>query len=329
MSVSIYQLYELFFKSDLVNIRIPLTSENKVYPKREIYQSSIKSKKYTPITEKLLEFATTGEKEKLLKDLEEDDKQIGLLSRKELLDDPDFIDKLNYSALGFYMETYLCYHGVCPLCKQKTLKKFKDCSIPAIDFICVNPYHYLNNECFLYQLKTSVDSDYFDAMHIKVGSRRFGNLSHSIKGSSHSDLKKLLIGYICLKLNPTGDNKYSLNKKSSFCIIPNLKLEKDELYYQYIKDDVIQINLSMMNSIKVEEFFNIAIVDNMTFVEDPFTNPYFTLYDLLPMNDEKRKYDELRIGKNLSKAMLEVKGGYYYKYMKYKAKYIKLKAKII
>jgi len=321
MSVSIYQLYELFFKSDLVNISIV----NNPTPKREIYQSSIKTKQYTPISQRLLEYATTGEKERLLNDLDEDDKQIGLLSRKELLDDPDFIEKLDASALGFYMETFLCYHGICPLCKQKTLKKFKDCSIPAIDFICVNPEHFKNNECFLYQLKTSIGTDYFDASHIKVGSRKFGNLSNSLTGLSNEFEKKLAIGYICLKLNDLLDGNFSINKRSSYCVIPNLKLTLGEQYYQYKTDNIIEINHKMTINVPINNFLPINKFDQLSFLEDPTTNIYFELYNLLPMNEEKRKYDELRIGKNLSKTMLEVKGGYYQRYLWLKKKYLEIK----
>ncbi len=45
------------------------------------------------------------------------------------------------------------------------------------------------------------------------------------------------------------------------------------------------------------------------------------------MTEEKRKYDKAKIGKNLSR-MFEIKGGYYYKYIKYKMKYLKLKNNI-
>ena len=327
MSISIYQLYDLFFKSDLVEI-LPSPAAK---PVREITQTSTKTGKYTPITQKLLEYADTKDKDRLLADLEADDKQLGLLSRKELLDDPDFIEKLGYSALGFYMETYLCFHGCCPKCKKKSLRKFKDCNIPAIDFVCINQHHIENNECFLFQLKVSVESNYFDAMHIKVGSRRYGNLSHSIKGTSDVYHKKLLIGYICLKLNDAGDNKYLINKKSSYCYVPDLKLTKDELYYEYLneKDDVIKVNINMMESIEINDFFQTEIVDNQSFNEIPITNTYFKLYDWLPMTAEKGQYDSLRVPKNLGPLFEEKKGGYYDKYLKYKSKYLKLKSELL
>ena len=81
----------------------------------------------------------------------------------------------------------------------------------------------------------------------------------------------------------------------------------------------------MTTNVPINDFLSISKVEQLSFLEDPITNTYFELYNLLPMNDEKRRYDELRIGKNLSKTMLEVKGGYYERYLWLKKKYLEIK----
>ena len=173
----------------------------------------------------------------------------------------------------------------------------------------------------LFQLKISASesNDFFYEREdgnkiINIGSRRYGEIPHSIKGSSPMDLKKLAIGYICLKLIPKADGTYQINPALSFCVFPKLELLDDKQYYYYpnpisLGHNPILVDMSMMNNIPIGSILKEVIVLGTPFVEEPIVNPY----DLV---SKKIDFSDAAIGKS---------GGYYYKYLKYKSKYLKLK----
>jgi hypothetical protein len=322
MEIKEQDLKFLFFKSDLVNIDIAKRSERLTELRQlETYKPQ-KNGEFTPMKQKILEYAGPANREALLAELTKDDREITGLESRQFLDDPDYVEKMSNSGLGFYMESFVSYYGRCPGCGKVSLKKFRNCSIPAVDFVCVNKeYHETNNMCFLFQLKISVSEshDYFYTSEdgnkvINIGSRRYGEIPHSIKGTSSADLKKLAIGYICLKLITNADGTYQINPELSFCVHPNLQLPDDKQYYNYFRPisighNPIVVDISMMHRTPIESIFTEGIVVGTPFVEETLKNPY----DLV-----SKKLD-------LSDAAIKKLGGYYYKYMKYKSKYLKLK----
>jgi hypothetical protein len=322
MSITEEYLNYLFFKSGLVNIDIAKRSERLTeLRKGETYKPQ-RNGEFTPMKQKILEYEGPENREALLAELTKDDREITGIESSQFLDDPDYVEKMSNSGLGFYMESFVSYYGKCPGCGQVSLKKFRNCSIPAVDFVCINKeFHEKHNICILFQLKISISEshDYFYTSadgnkFINIGSRRYGEIPHSIKGSSSLDLKKLAIGYICLKLITKEDGTYQINPALSFCVYPNLQLLHDKQYYNYpgpvsSGHNPIIVDMSMMNNILIESIFTEGIVVGTPFVEQTISNPY----DLV---SKKIDFSDAAMGKS---------GGYYYKYMKYKSKYLKLK----
>jgi hypothetical protein len=319
MAITEEELKYLFFKSDLVDISIARRSE-----RFETFKP-LKDGDFTPMTKLIIDYERAGAAgnanidELIAKIKKDDEKIIGM--DDDIKNDPDFIEKMSNSGLGFYMESFVSYYGRCPGCGDNSLKKYRNCSIPAVDFVCLNKkYHEDNNKCFLFQLKISVSEshNYFYEKDrniiIDVGSRRYGEIPHSIKGSSPMDLKKLAIGYICLKLIPKADGTYQINPALSFCVFPKLELLDDKQYYYYpnpisLGHNPILVDMSMMNNIPIGSILKEVIVLGTPFVEEPIVNPY----DLV---SKKIDFSDAAMGKL---------GGYYYKYLKYKSKYLKLK----
>ena len=322
MEITVEYLQYLFFKSGLVHIDIARQSERLTVLRRlETYKPQ-RNGEYTPMKQKILEYEGPANREALLAELTKDDREITGIESSQFLDDPDYVEKMSNSGLGFYMESFVSYYGKCPGCGQVSLKKFRNCSIPAVDFVCINKeYHETHNICFLFQLKISVSEshDYFYTSAdgnkiINIGSRRYGEIPHSIKGTSPFDLKKLAIGYICLKLIPKADGTYQINSALSFCVFPKLELSVDKQYYNYmgaiiLGHNPITVDMSMMNNIPIGSIFTEGIVLGTPFVEQTIPNPY----DLV---SKKLDFGPAAMGKS---------GGYYYKYLKYKSKYLKLK----
>ena len=327
MEVTEELLKYLFFKSDLVDIDIARRSERS---ERFETLKPLNNGDYTPMTKLIIDYERAGAAgdaniDELIAKIKKDDvKVIGI--EEDVKNDPDFIEKMSNSGLGFYMESFVSFYGRCPGCGENSLKKFRNCSIPAVDFVCINKqYHEERGICFLFQLKISVSEshDYFYTSVdgnkvIKIGSRRYGEIPHSIKGTSPLDLKKLAIGYICLKLIIKEDGIYQINPALSFCVHPNLQLPDDKQYYNYVGPiksghNPIIVDMSMMHNISIGSIFTEGIVLGTPFVEKTRINPY---------DQVSKKID-------FSAAAISKLGGYYHKYLKYKSKYLKLKSELI
>jgi hypothetical protein len=140
--------------------------------------------------------------------------------------------------------------------------------------------------------------------YIHVGSKRFGFYCHNIK---YTDNKDILIGYICIEYNENETtNKLTINSNNSFIIKPKCNYTQkdqrkidDDYYYKYIEDlstdkqkAIISINKDLCYIIKLH-----ILPININIKFDCST------YHIIPP----------------PKALV------FYKYLKYKTRYISLK----
>ena len=197
--------------------------------------------------------------------------------------DPDYVQ---YENFGKLLECWFGDNNACPCCGANTLRRYAKDSMPAIDLVCINPTHTIDQGVRFFQVKTSNGSafrskPYFnldptqanlDANTIHVGSRTYGEPIHSI--SPHDDTldKKILIGYVCIRYRESESNLHVLPTESFF-ILPkytnslqiaraNLTYDSapvqiDTWYYQYVEPNGthqrIQFNLNTNSIVKFSD----------------------------------------------------------------------------
>ena len=135
------------------------------------------------------------------------------------------------SPLGRYMENYISCYGVCPVCKEHSLRKYLD-NVPGIDLVCTNTArdHSLSTRFFKiiaslgelpryfnldiddmnrYVTLTSMKEDLPDPIKVKdhinkirnyfdIEKRNMRLRNRTNRFSGAVDLKHVLIGYICI-----------------------------------------------------------------------------------------------------------------------------------
>lgn len=274
--ITLQNLYDLFFKKDLVALS---KSKPKSPPPTRYGYDPI-----TPFSKLLLSVVSPQSKGKLLKELRADDFQLEQIERKAEELDPDYQEKLDNGRLGFYMENFVSWYGICPICQEPTLRKYFQSNVPVVDFVCINKeYHLQTNTCFLFQLKISLTNDYFSFLKqtISVGSRRYGEIPHSVKGSDSLSMKRVVPGYICLKLNRTRlFQVYQIDPNESFILVPDYQSFLNLSYYEYLntKDkygkDMISWNPSMFSTPAVDFILSTLMVGHKFFDEEIIKNPY-------------------------------------------------------
>jgi hypothetical protein len=277
--VTLQTLYDLFFGKDLV---ILSKNEPKSPP---ISRCSITP--VTPISKMLLELVSPESKGKYLKGLRSDDIYIEQLEKKNERLDPDYEEKMENNGLGFYMENFVSWYGLCPICKRFTLRKYICSNVPVVDYVCINyEYHLSTNTCFLFQLKISLTEGYFSFQKqtISIGSRRYGEIPHTVKGTNNMITKRIMPGYICIKLNRTQESQiYTIDDQNSFILIPNYYNSSDIFYYEYLSEtdkygkDIITWNPSMFTISGIKTILNTPRVNYEVFEEIPIKNPYIDL----------------------------------------------------
>lgn len=225
------------------------------------------------------------------------------------------------SELGVFIEKWVCSRMKCPGCKTGRLLKYANSSFPVIDVKCEGTNHNIQQHGPLYfQIKATNGFAksgpypyYFDMKsekpYIKIGSKKFGEFSHSVKVDSPLDRKKLLIGYICINYKTTnsesGSLRLSINFGKSFILIPDLsKNGVSENYYTYIDGEPSTITFNVKQFLKATTFADLNL---QTLFQPIDTNINFSETDYLP---------ESEAGKRLR--MMQ-------KYLKYKMKYLQLK----
>jgi hypothetical protein len=209
---------------------------------------------------------------------------------KDKVADDEEIVKLNYENendeeysqienYGKLIETWIADNCRCPICKEKTLRRYTKNNFPIIDLVCINKNHYDGVRFF--QVKTSVINNNKASIHkgkyyfnldlddnnkntILAGSRNWGEPIHNIKPSeAFDDLEKLLIGYICILYNINVKNyiheSLQINKSLSFIVLPNTLLTTeditDDYYYKYtnLEDKEIHFNIKTNNIIDLND----------------------------------------------------------------------------
>jgi hypothetical protein len=276
----------------------------------------------SPTTQRILDYAgqlTEDSERNLLGLISKDtNKSIEIETKQEKYDD---LYKQYYdSQLGEFIERWICSKMKCPGCKTGRLLKFVNKSFPVIDVKCDGRNHNILEHGPLYfQIKATngfaksgLYPHYFDfnkesqKLYIKIGSKRFGSLSHSVKINSPLDTKKLLIGYICVyyrtKTNP---DTLSINFDKSFILIPDIKKSGiSENYYTYIDGEPSTITFNINYFLVAATFKELNLQELFKQID---TNIEFSERDYLPETDTEKRFRMMK------------------KYLKYKMKYLQLK----
>lgn len=203
----------------------------------------------TNLTPYLKAYITPAKLDRYSQDLEDDNSIIESL--KSIVDDSEYIDKQNYGKL---VEVWFCDNCNCPVCGKQTLKRYEKDNFPVIDLVCVNPLHTFDQGVKFFQVKSTstdfTDFKYFDYDDrlIHTGSYKFGKIVHSINVLDDDITKKVLIGYICITVEPKYDY-LKVNKDKSFFVLPktniNVVAKKlfednfDDFFVQYDDSDII------------------------------------------------------------------------------------------
>lgn len=200
-------------------------------PNQSISQLRSRLGEYTQ--ERILPAMTHGvEDPKLIRDillgLIKDDNIIQKFSLLDMEKDLDYVGDYN---IGKYAEIYVSLNMVCPSCRIKSLKLFKNPNMPVIDLVCINSGHDIRVCPRLWQVKASSGESYFSRSNkfISVGSRNWGNVVHNITllDDANCDLR---IGYICLHVDEVNEFDKRVNLTKSFILFsPNNS-------YQYYPD---------------------------------------------------------------------------------------------
>lgn len=275
--ITIEDLYNIFFKKELLNLYL----DNQPIVSTPIKKVPLPLN-LTPFSKIILDHTSPNSKEYMLKELIKDNEKLKSLELND--DDPDYLNKIENNYLGFFMEDFISINGLCPVCNQPTLRKYSSSTIPVIDLICINYYyHLIQNECFIFQVKISLNNSYFNLKNknISVGSKRFGEIAHSINGIDLLKNKFIVPGYICLQLTDLSNRSYLINYSKSFILIPNYMNELDQPYYSYVKKnffnkDVITWNSKLVDIVDINNCIkNINQIDYTLYLSQQLINPYF------------------------------------------------------
>ncbi len=161
----------------------------------------------------------------------------------ELNDDEEYV---NYEGeIGKSLELWFGKNMNCPICGQRTLRAYESNSFPIIDLKCTNDNHTYDMGVKYFQVKTSSgnnflrDKKYFSKDHVYVGKSKYAEPVHSIKSSDTPELKKALVGYICLFYDRNERDNTIIIKNTSFYLLPNINAAEDKQYYDFSIDPTI------------------------------------------------------------------------------------------
>lgn len=204
----------------------------------------VKERYSNPVTTDMVSRTVdTPYRDKLVKNMRENDDIEGENEK----DDEEYIN-YNDKENGKIIEIWLSDNMKCPVCKNKTLRRYVNNSMPVIDIMCINKDHV---GVRYWQVKTSTgykigfldNNKYFNIdnktnnNYIYVGSRNYGEVVHDIIPSNPD--KKLLIGYILIIYTDI-DNIINIDINKSYIIMPIIdKIESkyEDYYYKYLSDD--------------------------------------------------------------------------------------------
>ncbi|QTF49475.1 hypothetical protein qu_584 [Acanthamoeba polyphaga mimivirus] len=291
-------IYEIFFNKRLVEtkkislIEVYGESQNKSIKNPVQNSDSDNSIMLTPLSSKIYHASSPRSKPHVLRGLFEDNEYILSSETDEDNIDPDYQEKMENNGLGFFMEDFICAYGVCPVCGEKSLRKFSHSNVPVIDLVCINKKHHLKKKkCFVFQIKISLNTNYFSLKNqiISVGSKKYGNICHLRKGSDPLLHKIIVPGYICIKLSRSSSTsqEYIIDHKNSFVLIPNYSDESSDLYYQYLDytsmygKDLVTWNINMVETKNLDYVLSNNKIIHEIFLEKTIDNPYKDLVKLI------------------------------------------------
>lgn len=280
--ISISDLYKLFFTKNLVNV----TEYDSVTPLKQTKKQD--EGLLTPISKSIYDSVSPLSKPYILRDLLKNTESLEAIETKNEQLDPDYIEKMENSGLGFYMENFISVYGFCPVCGQKTLRKYAQSNIPVVDLICINKeYHITNNKCFIFQVKISMTNEYFSLKneYLVVGSRIYGEVAHLHKGSESIKNKVVVPGYICIKMSPDPINiqNYLIDYRNSFVLVPDYNNISNKYYYTYLNiknkygRNMLTWNTSMVDTLPLKYIFRYNRITYKIFSEEEIKNPYIDL----------------------------------------------------
>ena len=314
----------------------------------------------SPQSQKIIDTLQNDEIKQYILDYIKDNKILKAIEKQQSENDPDFTFKAP-SDVGLILEDWTCVNIPCPICNTK-LKKYLLPSMPVIDVVCDNPQHTIDMGVKYFQIKATEFNSfnfytYFTLKpikdspngYIKVGSKRFGLLSHNIKPSEPTINKELLIGYICFVyhyiLSDSTSRNISINSTLSFMLLPNINstinIKNEDYYYKYLdaKYPVITYNDKHVNAIL---FKNMGLVNKKVNLDTQYQYNKILRID----NNKLKRVSPDMFSPNMSSTMLSpmlspnmypppkrlslgnnenAEDAAKYKYLKYKNKYILLK----
>lgn len=268
-------LSELFYGSVLAETECVVYK----YDSTDNSVNKIRSFEMTPLSKMIYDSVSTNKKTWILRDMMADDNYISGIDDF----DPDYLEKLENKELGFYMEDYVCHNMQCPVCNTKSLRRYNVKNMPVVDVICTNIDEH-EGKIKLFQIKTTLGHKYFDRKKqtLLVGSKKYGYMCHEISGRADMSHKNLLVGYICINMVELDDNKYKIDNRDSFVLVPDVKNKSDNNYYRYtgkkthFGNEIIQWNPTMVNIYDINNFMENTNVDTTTVynISDIMLNPY-------------------------------------------------------
>jgi hypothetical protein len=294
-NINLEKIKILFETQDVLSLKLSDTRDIKEDPLPS-YDSFIMS----PFSKRIYDSLTTEEKPRFKRDLYLDNVKISIIENKFLdeIYNPDY-------KLYDYLEYFISYFFRCPVCRNKTLRKYANISMPIIDIVCINNDH-PENKTRYFQIKTTNGALHFGEPYfskserfINIGSYKYGYNVHNITNTTEEQYRNMLIGYICIEYiyNEMSEN-ITINYNNSFYLIPELL---DIPFYNYITRNKISF-IGEPKDIR-------DIYDNITIPKYYFFTP-------------KIKPNPLNLP---SKQLLFDENKYYKLYIKYKIKYLRLK----
>ncbi len=347
-------LNDILDKDKLKRIEL---DELKTPDRRQTLKELYKLHKISPLTQSIIDQLHNDEIKKYIEDYIKDNHILKVIEERQEDEDPDFSFK-DPSNVGVFLEYWTCINIGCPVCGYE-LKKYLIPTMPVIDIICDNPAHTIDMGVKYFQIKaTEYNQDahylYFTLNEIqdspngfiKVGSRRYGELSHTIKPSEPLKNKELLIGYICIVYkyikNDASGRIISIVNNKSFILLPNINSSNitrdNDYYYRYLANKknypVISYNplhttMRLFSSydnlkgikINLDTQFEILPPINIEIQEPPDKLLKQEIEPSIPYSFPQtplRRTDSISLPENTSNK-------YLYKYLKYKNKYLQLK----
>ncbi|BCS83351.1 hypothetical protein QLL95_gp0772 [Cotonvirus japonicus] len=295
-TINIKDIYKLFFGKDLVTLtKIRLQDTNLLNVSKKSKNSNQHklviddpNNYLTPISKKIYRSTSPKSKPHILRELLFNNEVIKTMEDNQDENDPDYQEKMENNGLGFYMEDFISVYGLCPVCGEATLRKYSQSNVPVVDLVCINKeYHLSRKECFIYQMKISVSNDYFDLQKEKiiVGSKKYGELCHTMKANAKIQDKFIVPGYICIKLNriPSNIQEYTIDHRNSFVLVPDYNINDNQQYYHYTGElgmygkNIISWNKYLVDIKELDFIVTHNRVLYEVFNENSMKNPYINL----------------------------------------------------